>query len=356
MDVLLLGRKLDVRGSTVYALNLGAQLVARGHAVRFFCGGGRLLPEFQRAGVPVVVFEGLGDSTDLFLTRRLARKAREKPPTLLHAVSPAVASTAASLARALGTPYFVAAHAPVEGGRLPTSAKSIRGVFVASETVRESLVNETRVKKSLIRVVLPGVDVRRLKESPPFSGNDAPVVATVGPLEAVRGHETFLEAAKLVLAEVPAAQFLLIGEGPEEERLRRKTAELGIQKNVTFQPDPENYYSALAGVDVFMMPFQQIGLGNTVLEAMACGKPVVASSVGGVYYVIREDETGLLRPKNDAPAFADAVLRLLKDREKARRIGHAARLHVEQNFTAERMAAETLDAWQHALEAAPSHG
>lgn len=356
MDIVLLGRQLDVRGTTIYTLNLASQFAARGHGVKLYCGGGRLLPEFERAGVPVVVFPGLGDSTDLFLTRKIARRMREKPPALMHVMGPAAASTGASVAKAVGIPYFVSVHGPLEDARLATSSKFLRGVFVASELVRESLVNETRVKKDLIRVVLPGVDVKRRKESPPFPGDGAPVIGILGPLEKMRGHDTFLEAAKLILASHPAAQFLVIGEGPEEDRLRKKTDELGIRKNVTFHADPDSYSAAIAGVDVFMMPFQQIGLGNTVLEAMASGKPVVASSVGGVYYVIREEETGLLRPKNDPPAFADAAGALLKDHDRARRIGHAARLHVEQNFSAERMASETLEAYQKSLEAAAANG
>ncbi|MCE9581297.1 MAG: glycosyltransferase family 4 protein [Planctomycetes bacterium] len=356
MEIVLLGRKLDVRGTTIYTLNLATQLAALGHGVRLLCGGGRLVPEFERAGIPVVVFPGLGDSTDLFLTRKIARKIREKPASLLHVMGPAAASTGASVAKAVGMPYLVSVHSPLEESRLPTSVKYLRAILVASESVRESLVNETRVKKDLIRVVLPGVDVKRLKETPPFSSEGSPVIGILGPLENVRGLDTYLEAAKIILAAEPATQFLLIGEGPEEERLRKKTDELGIRKNVTFHPDLDNYYSVLAGVDIFMMPFQQVGLGNTVLEEMACGKPVVASSVGGVYYVIREDETGLLRPKNDPPAFAEAVLKLLHDRDKARRIGHAARLHVEKDFTAERMAAETVEVYQKVLEAAAANG
>lgn len=356
MDIALLSRSLDVRGATVYALNLAAGLQAAGHGVRLFCGGGRLEREFAASGVPVVVFPGLGNSTDLFLTRKIAKRLREARADLVHATSPEAASFAASVARAVAVPYFVSVHGPLEGGSLATGSRHLRGVIVASESVRESLVNETRVKKDLIRVVLPGVDVTRVKEAPPFSAEGAPVVGILGPLESVRGHDTFLDAAKLVLAQVPGVQFLVIGEGPEEDRLRKRTEELGIRKNVTFHPDPDAYSSVLAGVDVFVMPFQQTGLGITVLEAMAAGKPVVASSVGGVFYVIREDETGLLRPKNDPPAFAEAVLALLRDRDKARRIGHAARLHVEQNFTSERMTAETVQVYRRALEAAGADG
>ena len=351
MEILLIGRGLELRGSTIYTLNLATQLAARGQAVRLFCGGGRMLPQFERAGISTVVFPGLGDASDLFLTRRLARRARERLPAVMHAMSPSAAPITANVAKAAGVPYFVTVHSPIEGG-LKTSAKWLRGILVASESVRESLVNETRVKKDIIRVVMPGVDVKRLKEAPPFPGDGAPVFGILGPLEAARGHEVFLDTAKLVLAIVPDAQFLVVGEGPDEERLRKKTAELGIQKNVTFLPDVEDYYNIISKVDVFLMPFQQIGLGNTVLEAMACGKPVIASSVGGIYYVIKEDETGLLRPRGDAPAFCEAALKLLRDRAKARRIGHAARLVVEQQFTAERMAGETLDAYTRALEAA----
>ena len=149
-----------------------------------------------------------------------------------------------------------------------------------------------------------------------------------GPLEAVKGHVFFLGAAQRVAAAHPETEFLVAGAGPEEENLRRLARELGINHNVTFASNLYDFSASLAAMDIFCLPSLRQGLGTIMLEAMALGRPVIASGVGGIYSVVRNNETGLVVPPSDSAALAERILELSArsgPRAGDRRGGPAAR-------------------------------
>jgi glycosyltransferase involved in cell wall biosynthesis len=120
--------------------------------------------------------------------------------------------------------------------------------------------------------------------------------------------------------------------------LRRLAADLGIADRVRFIGEQPQVADVLAALDVFVMPSRHEGLGVAVLEAMAMSLPVVASAVGGIPEVVKPRETGLLVPPDDPAALAAALNELLRDVEKAKRMGVAGRERVLAEFSMEEMA------------------
>ena len=167
-----------------------------------------------------------------------------------------------------------------------------------------------------------------------------PVVGSAGPLETPKGLPYFLGAAARVRKRFPETRFLLSGSGPEEGNLRRLARELGLEEAVTFAPNLLDFSAGLAATDVFCLPSLSQGLGATMLEAMALGKPVVASGVGGIDSVIEDGVTGLIVPPARGAALAEKIGSLLADPDRARRIGAAGRDEVRRRFGASRMVAE----------------
>jgi len=149
-----------------------------------------------------------------------------------------------------------------------------------------------------------------------------------------------------IVRAIPEARVVILGEGEMRDELTRMIHELGLERHVLlpgFRPD---VLSLLKTFDVFVMPSITEGLGTSILDAMACGKAVVASAVGGIPEVVAPEETGLLVPARNPTALAAGVVRLLGDRALAERFGAAGRARVEQRFTAERMVQETLDVYR----------
>lgn len=165
------------------------------------------------------------------------------------------------------------------------------------------------------------------------------LIGTAGRFNAVKGQQYLLEAARL-LDDRLDARVLFVGSGPLETELRTQASELGVMERCLFV-DPAvdsraGIYDLIAAMDVFTLPSLSEGIPMAMLEAMALGRPVVASEVGGIPEVITDRVNGLLVPACDPRAIADACAALAADRARAEALGSRAREVVEQRFSRER--------------------
>lgn len=178
------------------------------------------------------------------------------------------------------------------------------------------------------------------------------IVLSVGRLIERKGIIHLLRAVPLVIRHAPA-HFIIVGEGPERPRLERLAAELGVQDLVTFAgavPAARlpGYY---AQCDLFVHPVvtdasgDVEGLGIVLLEAMARGKPIVASIIGGITDVVADGETGYLVPEQDEASLAGRLVQLLHDPDLRQRMGLAGRLRVEEQFSVPSLADKVLQAY-----------
>jgi glycosyltransferase involved in cell wall biosynthesis len=162
-----------------------------------------------------------------------------------------------------------------------------------------------------------------------------PVVSIVARLQAVKGHRVFLESARKVLLKRPDARFWIAGDGELRGELEALTSQLGLTSAVSFLGYRKDIPNVMASSDVIVCASSYESFCRAVFEALALGRPVVATSVGGLPEIVSDGETGILVPPGDAEAMAAAILRLLGDRELAHRLGVAA-----QKFTGERYSVE----------------
>lgn len=173
---------------------------------------------------------------------------------------------------------------------------------------------------------------------------DALGFGTVARFDPIKALDALLRAFAVVAAARPAARLLLIGDGPEAPRLRALAASLGIEARVRFPGFMGNAFRLLPALDLYVSASRKEGLPLALLEAMACGLPVVATRVSGHVDVVEEGVTGRL--VGDAGALARAMGDLLDDPARRRAMGQAGRRRVEDRFTASRMAAATADLYR----------
>ncbi len=308
---------------------------------------GALAQPLEAEGIPVYALDKK-PKLDLGALARLARLLRRERVDIVHThlwTSSFWGRLAALLARVPVT--IVTEHNLDTWRRTPHFfADRLLGlatddwIFVSREV--EAFYRERlRIPAGRGTVVLNGVDTK------PFAtpldraavrarmGLDpgARVAGVVGRLEERKGHRYFLEAMRELKTRDPGARGLIVGEGKEKAALLAQSEALGLGDTVRilgFWPD---LAEALCALDVFVLPSLMEGHPLAVLEAMAAGKPVVATDVGGNGEAVEAGSTGLLVPAADPGALADAIGTLLADPERARAMGAAGRASLDRRFS-----------------------
>jgi glycosyltransferase involved in cell wall biosynthesis len=304
---------------------------------------------------------GLAPRTEMDVSAgwRLSRVIRRERPDVIHAHDPhavAMAGLAISMDPRTPRPALVASR------RVDFNLKSNSfsrwkyrqvDLFVcASEAIRKLIV-AGGIEDARTVTVHEGIDIQHVDAAPPVDvhaefwlPHQAPVVGNIAALVPHKGQRDFIDAAALVVRDVPDARFLVLGEGELRDALERQIRHLHLEKHVLltgFRPDA---LSLLKAFDVFVMSSVQEGLGTSLLDAMACSKPVVATSVGGIPEVVVDGETGMLVEPKQPRQMASAIVRLLKSGAARREMGEAGRARVLARFTVERMVAQTMDVYE----------
>lgn len=167
------------------------------------------------------------------------------------------------------------------------------------------------------------------------------VVGTVARLHRQKGVASLLRAAPRILSAFPEARTVVVGDGPQGGSLRREAQRLGLEGRFLFLGERKDAKALMALFDIFVLPSLWEGLPFVLVEAAALGKPVVATAVDGVPEILEDGKTGLLVRPGNPTALAEAVIRLLKDKEEARRLGETARKLVPPRFPLRRMVDQT---------------
>jgi glycosyltransferase involved in cell wall biosynthesis len=222
----------------------------------------------------------------------------------------------------------------------------------ASEAIRQMLVADG-VPEARTVTVHEGIDLDRVTTAPRanlheelFLPHQAPVVGNVAALVPHKGQRHLVEAAALVVRKVPDARFVVAGEGELRQSLERQIREHRLEKHVFlagFRPDVLSLHKAF---DIFVMSSITEGLGTSLLDAMAAGKPIVATATGGIPEVVDDGVTGFLVQPRDNRGMADAIVKLLKDDDLRQRMGLAGLKRARERFSADRMLRETLRVYQ----------
>jgi glycosyltransferase involved in cell wall biosynthesis len=273
---------------------------------------------------------------------RLRALVRDQGIDLVHAHSP-YAAIGARVGLGLKTPRLVYTehgtwdhfHRATYWGNLLTFQRNDH-VFAVSQGVQSSM----RYPKFLrflhvppIEVLYHGVDLVSLGSWGSTDGvrqelgipEDALVVGTIANFRELKGHRYLIQAAAQIRRAVPRARFVLVGGGPLEAEVRRQARELGLDGIVVFAGYREDALRVASSFDLFVLPSVHEGFPIALLEAMALGKPVVVTRVGGVPEAIEDGRHGLLVSPRDPRALADAILVLLKNQPQRQRFGSAAK-------------------------------
>ncbi|MER3428822.1 MAG: hypothetical protein C4334_12145 [Pyrinomonas sp.] len=357
-NVLLLIGSFEQGGSERQAVQLARLLCESGrYNLRVACldGRGVLRAEIERLGLGEMPefklnsFYGLNMLKQLHRAARFMRKNRIDVVQTFDFYTNVFGMMAATMARVR---VRIAAKRETEGVRTPTQkwverrAFNLAHAIVANaQAVCDRLIAEGVRPEKIVTIhnwldlerVAPPVGFEREETLRAFNLPDGLRFVTIvaNMRNEVKDHRTFLRAARRVAEAVSDVGFALAGEGELMEALKREAAELGLRERAFFLGRCERVAELLAISDVCVLSSKAEGFSNSILEYMAAGKPVVATDVGGAREAIVEGETGYLVAPGDDATMAARIIALLREPERARRMGERGRTRVRENFSAQ---------------------
>jgi glycosyltransferase involved in cell wall biosynthesis len=293
----------------------------------------------------------------LLAALRLAAAMRRRKCRLVHfhdAHAAAVGGLAAALAR---VPLrVISRRVDFPLGRNALSRRKYTkadAIIAISQGVKRVLV-DSGVEAERVEVVPSGIDFSIYEQDLPrdalrreyhFSESDY-LVGIVAQLEDHKGHRYLLEAAHLLRQHARKVKIIIIGEGSLRMELTRQAESLEVKDVVYFLGFRDDIPQLLASLDLFVLSSHMEGLGSSLLDAMACRLPVVATRTGGIPEVIQHEKTGLLVPAKNPEALAEAILTLYRNRRLAARLGMEGYLHVHAHFSAKATATMTVEVYK----------
>ena len=381
LRVLRVFSRLNIGGPSVHVILLSAGLRPLGYETRLVVGRespreGNMLELAAEKNVACEAMAGLGREiaplSDLRALAGLYRLVRAWRPHVVHTHTAKAGLLGRLAARAAGVPtvvhtfhghvlrgYFSPVKTVLFRGLEARLARAADALVAVSESVKQDLVGLGIAPAGKIRVVPLGLDLAHLAAGLPRGvlrreagvPDEAPLVGMVGRLVPIKDVPTFLQAARLVREERGDARFALVGDGEERPALEARCRELGLARAVTFFGWKRDLASVYGDLDVVVNASRNEGTPVALIEALAAGRPVVATRVGGTPDLLGEGERGRLVPPGDPAALARAVLETLDQSEAARARAQAGREHVLARHSADRLVRD-VDALYRELRAA----
>ena len=347
LRLLLVVDSLDFGGAERHVVDLAVALRRKGHEVTVACSvAGELSGPLQEAGIPVrpMLKRLVKRRFSLAFARKLRRLLKGGGFDLVHAHVYASATAATLATLGLDVPLVITEHS--EGSWRTWHARQMsrlvyrraKHVVAVSSSIRRLLLEEYGAppKRMIVvpNAVTEGSDTTP-GESPllPDEWREGPLVGVLAQLKPEKGLSTFLEAAAHVSPLLPNVRFLVIGDGPLRGDLEASTQHLGLNQRVRFLGFRSDARALVELLDVLVVPSLSEGAPLVVLEAMAAGIPVVASRVGGIPDQIRHEREGLLVPPGNSAALGNALVGLLRNPARARRLGEAGRQRWASEFS-----------------------
>lgn len=331
-----------------------------------------LFAEAAERGIPTEAILVHGN-TDLVLINRIRSKLAEHKPDILHTHLIHADSFGMPAGKLAGVPHLITTRHNDDDFRNQAIVKLASGVMwtgfsaciCISEAVKDFVLRVEHAPSEKLYVVRYGAEHERFPDDayktarrnllellalPP----EAQLIGMACRLVEQKGLPYALKALELLVPNYPNAHLVIAGDGEMLHELKHKAADLEIADHVHFLGWRSDVPQIMMGLDIFLIPSLWEGFGLVALEAMSKRLPVIASRVSALPEVVAEGETGLLIPPKDPEAIVSAISLLLDDRALAAHMGLLAEDRVEQAFSVDRMADETLAVYRRFVPAIPS--
>lgn len=229
------------------------------------------------------------------------------------------------------------------------SERYVACFIVVSDSLKRTLIEGREIPAQRVVRIYNGIELDQYRLDAEHVNlrkefgipQDVLLIGAIGRMVWQKGFEYFIESIPAIIKTFPKVRILIVGDGPLRKSLEALSEELRVKDNVIFTGFRSDIKEILSAIDILVIPSLLEGFPMITLEAMAMAKPIVATNIDGITEQITDEKDGILVPPKNSEALARAVIRVLADKESAKALGLAARKKVEQEFSVEKMVAET---------------
>lgn len=318
----------------------------------------------REQGVEVRCFSARHPGKLLLQSPEIARYARNWGADLIHCHLPLAGVAGRIAGKIAGVPVMYTEHNKQERYHPLTRRLNLatmgwnERVLAVSDNVQESLLNHWPRHNHKIKLLLNGVNTQRFnpKDYPQAEARErlgipigVPIVGTVCVFRVQKRLHLWLQLAKQMHDVYPQVHFVIVGDGPEEARLKQLAHDYGLSAHTHFPGRLEEVRPWFAAMDLYLMTSEFEGLPIAMLEAMSMTLPVVSTTAGGIGEVVRPGKEGHLASVEDSPALLPHLLQLLENPARRQAMGQAARQRVIEAFSIERMAQDLEQIYEEVL-------
>ncbi|MBL7068436.1 MAG: lipopolysaccharide heptosyltransferase II [Candidatus Omnitrophica bacterium] len=370
MNVLQILPELNIGGVERGTVDLARYLMANDHKAVVVSGGGRLVRELDMIGarhyrLPVGKKSLI---TMAGMVGKLCEIIKRENIDIVHARSRVPGWIAFFACKITKRPFITTAHGYYKNIFTSQVMGWSKFVIAASHVIARHMIDGFKIPRSKIKFIPRGVDLNRFEFGEPkekrIKKRDLPglardggfTVGVISRLTPIKGHIYLIKALSVVSRMVPKLKLLIVGEpSPGKEGYKRElellVRRLGLSQVVEFTGWKEDIPEVMSQLDLLVLPsVTQEAFGRVIIEAQACGVPVVATRIGGIVDLIEDGVNGLLVTPEDIQALTESMLKIYKDPESAQRLAVEARRNVEEKFSLDKMAQRTVDLYKETIE------
>ncbi|MFH1888710.1 MAG: lipopolysaccharide heptosyltransferase II [Candidatus Omnitrophota bacterium] len=358
MNILQILPQLNIGGVETGTIDLARYLVKNGHKAVVVSNGGAMVKELESYGA--IHYQLPVHKKSIFTMLRMIPKLsaiiRKEEIDIVHARSRVPAWIAYFACRKTGRPFITTCHGYYKKHPFSYVMGWGRRVIALSNVIVRHMIEDFDVPHERIRLIPRSVDLEKFKYiSPEEKRKDEFNVGIVGRITPIKGHPHFIKAMAYVARSVPRLKVWIVGDAPGskeayKEHVQVLVKRLGLWHCTQFLGNQRDIPGILAHLDLLVLATTtHEAFGRVIVEAQACGVPVVATRVGGVVDIIDDQKTGLLVPSADPASIADAAIKIFRDPQLGRKLAENAYKKVKEKYNLELMARSTLDVYKEAL-------
>jgi glycosyltransferase involved in cell wall biosynthesis len=363
VPVLFLARELQAGGSERQLTEIAKGLDRDRFSphVAYFRRGIRVL-ELEEAGIPTleIGIRSYRNSRSIYKALEFRKYLRNNNFQVVHTFDYPLTCFAVPIARAAAVPVVLSSHR-ADRKLVPQPYRAflqitdllVDGIVANCRAMQQQLANDGEVPQSKVHLCYNGIDPKRFHTRSEARAQGATgsklTIGCVSVLRAEKNLEQLLRSFKVVSQDFPETQLLIVGSGPERDKLRRLAQQLCLGDRFRLKETESNVVPWLHQIDVFVLPSTSEALSNSLMEAMACGCAVIASDVGGNPELVKPGQTGLLFSTEQATALTNALYRLMTNPLLRERLANEGSAFISREFSLQRAAGRMADIYQYFL-------